>query len=170
MLIPAMRAITVTSTLTLLVPRVRANDVDHATAAHDLAVLADLLDRRTYFHTLTTRTAAAIAEQVRLLEKSRVVMRHHVRVQLRHEIHHHHHYDEERSATEAERHAVPGNEDLGDQTHRGDVQRPPQRQPRQHLVDVLGGLLSRADAAHEGAGLLEVLRRVARVEHQRRIE
>jgi hypothetical protein len=49
-LIPAMRAISLTSTLTLLVARVRANDVDHATAAHDLAVLADLLDRRTYFH------------------------------------------------------------------------------------------------------------------------
>jgi hypothetical protein len=39
-----------TSTLTLLVTRVRADDVDHAAAAHDLAVLADLLDRRTYLH------------------------------------------------------------------------------------------------------------------------
>src|SRR5262249_24081958 len=36
--------------LSLLVARVRANDVDHAPAAHDLAVLADLLDRRTNFH------------------------------------------------------------------------------------------------------------------------
>src|SRR6195256_3072298 len=39
-----------TSTLTLLVPRVRADDVHDAAAPHDLAVLADLLDRRTYFH------------------------------------------------------------------------------------------------------------------------
>jgi len=39
-----------TSTLTLLVTLVCTNDVDHAAAAHDLAVLADLLDRRTYFH------------------------------------------------------------------------------------------------------------------------
>src|SRR2546430_7499898 len=39
-----------TSTLTLLVPRVRADDVHDAAAAHDLAVLADLLDRRTHFH------------------------------------------------------------------------------------------------------------------------
>jgi len=45
-----MRAIVFTSTLALLVTRVRADDVDHAPAAHDLAVLADLLDRRTYFH------------------------------------------------------------------------------------------------------------------------
>src|SRR5437764_8434355 len=39
-----------TSTLTLLVPRVRADDVHDAAAPHDLAVLADLLDRRTYLH------------------------------------------------------------------------------------------------------------------------
>jgi hypothetical protein len=39
-----------TSALALLVPRIRADDVHHAAAAHDLAVLADLLDRRTYFH------------------------------------------------------------------------------------------------------------------------
>src|SRR6185437_12861638 len=38
------------SALALLVARVAADDVDHATAAHDLAVLADLLHRRTNFH------------------------------------------------------------------------------------------------------------------------
>jgi hypothetical protein len=38
------------SPLTLLVAGVRANDVHHAPAAHDLAVLADLLDRGTDFH------------------------------------------------------------------------------------------------------------------------
>jgi hypothetical protein len=31
-------------TLTLLVPRIRADDPDHALAAHDLALAADLLD------------------------------------------------------------------------------------------------------------------------------
>jgi hypothetical protein len=39
-----------TSTLALLVARVRADDVHHAAAAHDLAVLAYFLDRRTYLH------------------------------------------------------------------------------------------------------------------------
>jgi hypothetical protein len=38
--------------LALFVARVSANDVDHAATAHDLAVLADLLDRGTYFHDL----------------------------------------------------------------------------------------------------------------------
>jgi len=52
MLMPAIRAMfdTYLLTLALLVPRVRADHVDHATTAHDLAVLADLLDRGTYFH------------------------------------------------------------------------------------------------------------------------
>jgi hypothetical protein len=36
--------------LALLVTRVRADDVDDAATAHDLAVLADFLDRGTYFH------------------------------------------------------------------------------------------------------------------------
>jgi hypothetical protein len=36
--------------LPLLVALVGADDIDDAPAAHDLAVLADLLDRRTNFH------------------------------------------------------------------------------------------------------------------------
>jgi hypothetical protein len=36
--------------LTLLVASVGTNDIDHAATAHDLAVLADLLDGWTYFH------------------------------------------------------------------------------------------------------------------------
>jgi hypothetical protein len=37
-------------TLALLVTRVRADDIDDAATAHDLAVLADFLNRGTYFH------------------------------------------------------------------------------------------------------------------------
>jgi hypothetical protein len=43
--------------LPLLVARIRCADhADHPVTANDLAVLADLLDRRTNFHKLTTRT------------------------------------------------------------------------------------------------------------------
>jgi hypothetical protein len=42
------------STLTLLMPLIGADDVDDAPAAHDLAVLADLLNRWTNFHDLPT--------------------------------------------------------------------------------------------------------------------
>src|ERR1051325_1911410 len=54
MLMPAIRAMFVSYllTLALLVTRVGADDIDNATTAHDLAVLADLLYRGTYFHVL----------------------------------------------------------------------------------------------------------------------
>src|SRR5262249_44803257 len=47
MLMPAIRAI---STLPLLVPRILADHVDHASAADDLALLANLFDGRPDFH------------------------------------------------------------------------------------------------------------------------
>src|SRR5262245_32576545 len=52
MLMPAIRAMfdSYLLTLALLVARVGANDIDDAATAHDLAVLADFLDRGTYFH------------------------------------------------------------------------------------------------------------------------
>src|ERR1700690_10946 len=52
----------VSSTLALFVARVGADHIDHAAAPHDLAVLADFLDGRTYFHrtpTLLLVTAAS---------------------------------------------------------------------------------------------------------------
>src|SRR6188474_2796237 len=45
---PIIRAIRLT--LPLLVPLVRADHTNHALALDDLAVLAKLLDRRSYFH------------------------------------------------------------------------------------------------------------------------
>src|SRR6202012_439020 len=85
-LMPAMRAIV--STLSLLVALVAADHVDHAPTAHDLAVLADLFNGWTYFHEdvpeirrgagSAARPCAAIAEQVRLLEQTRILVRHHV--------------------------------------------------------------------------------------------
>jgi hypothetical protein len=50
-------------------PLVGADDVDDAPAAHDLAVLADLLNRRTNFHDLASHALRAtflrVCEQTR---------------------------------------------------------------------------------------------------------
>jgi hypothetical protein len=54
--------------LALLVALIFTDDIDDALATHNLAVLADLLDRRTYFHDLATRTRAPVPEQIRLLQ------------------------------------------------------------------------------------------------------
>jgi len=63
MLIPAIRAIFSypfrVLTLTLLVPRVGANDPDDPIAPNDLAVTADLSDRCSDFHSYTPATAQA---------------------------------------------------------------------------------------------------------------
>src|SRR4051812_12259849 len=53
------RTLLVLLTLTLLVTRVRADDVHDAATAHDLAVLADFLDRGTYFHVLNPNYCGA---------------------------------------------------------------------------------------------------------------
>ncbi len=75
-----------------------------------------------------------------------------------------------RSATEVERHVVLQDQELGQQTHEGDVDRTGQRQAHQNLVDVAGGLVTGTDARNERTALLQVVCRFTAVEHQRRIE
>ena len=53
---------------------------------------------------------------------------------------------------------------------RRDVERAAERDARQHAVDVLGGLLARANARDEAAVLLQVVGDVDRVERDRRVE
>src|SRR5690606_36605927 len=149
MLIPAMRAISVPLTLPLLVPRVGADDSDHALATDDLAVAADHAYRSSYFHDFNSRPTSArtssVSLQIGLLQQAFVLVRHHVRLQLRHEIHGHDHDDQQRRAAEVERHVELQNHELRHQTDRGDVDRAPESQPGQYLVDVVGGLLPRPD-------------------------
>src|SRR6185503_10494902 len=102
------------SALALLVARVgRADDPHDALAPHDLAVLADLPDRWTNLHLITPlagQPAAAGAAQVGLLHEPLVLVRHHVGVELGHEVHDDDDHDEERSAAEIERHAGIGHQ------------------------------------------------------------
>src|SRR5712671_136764 len=117
-----------------------------------------------------TLGAASGAQQIRLLHQARIVVGHHVRLELCHEIHHHHDHDQERGAAELKRHALRGDQHLRQQAHRHDVGGAPQRQAREHPVDVLAGLLAGPDAGNEGPGLLEVVGGLAGVEHQRGVE
>src|SRR5689334_10067155 len=92
------------STLPLLVPRVGADDADHAGAPHDLAVAADFLDGSSDFHVATLlissadRAGPAEGLQIGLLEHTFILVAHQVRLQLGHEIHDHDHGDQQRSA------------------------------------------------------------------------
>src|SRR3546814_8946675 len=49
-------------TLPLLLPRVRANDTNHAFALNDLAILAKLFDRRSYFHINSVSRRCALSK------------------------------------------------------------------------------------------------------------
>src|SRR5262245_51793570 len=55
------------------------------------------------------------ALEARLAQQALVLVRHHVGLDLGHEIHGHHHDDEERGAAEVERHVPAQDEELGQQ-------------------------------------------------------
>ena len=78
--------------------------------------------------------------------------------------------DQQRSSTEEERHTVADREHRRQHTNRGHVERTNQRDAREDLVDVLGGLLSGSDPRDIRARLLDVLGHILRVDHDRRVE
>src|SRR6266853_5610213 len=86
-----------------------------------------------------------------LFEQALVLVRHDVRLHLRHEVHGHDNDDEERGATEVERHVPPQDQELGQQANQGHVKGPRQGQSQQDLLEVLGRLLAGPDAGNEGA-------------------
>ena len=61
-------------------------------------------------------------------------------------------------------------DDRRDDADDGDVERAAERDARQHLVDVVGGLLALADAGDERLLLLQVVGHVDRLEGDRRVE
>ena len=79
-------------------------------------------------------------------------------------------HDQQRRAAEVERHARAHRQQGGQHAHRRHVERADQRDAREDAVDVLGGLLARADAGDVGARALDVLGDVGRVDHDRRVE
>ena len=97
-------------------------------------------------------------------------MGHEVRLELRHEVHHHHHDDQQGGAAETGHATLRGSQKFRQQADRGDIQGAPQGQAGQHLVNVVGSLLSRADARDERVRLLQIVGRIAGVEDQRGIE
>src|SRR5881394_355457 len=64
---------------------------------------------------------AGSALEVRLLEQAFVLVRHQVRLELRHEVHRHHDRDEERRAAEIERHVVLALQEFRQQAYERDV-------------------------------------------------
>lgn len=82
--------------MSLLMPSIRANDTNMAMTTNNLAISADTLHRRTHFHDPDTPrrrdSSAGLAApsdgfQVAFLQQAFVLVRHHMGLYLRHEIH-----------------------------------------------------------------------------------
>src|SRR5690606_34409813 len=136
-----------------------------------------LTDARTFISNSSNRTvpgsaehAAAVALQVGFLHQGIVLVRDEVRLDLRHEVHDHQDHDQQRGPAEVERHVGGHHQELGQQTDSRHVQSTEHGQAGQNAIDVARRLLTRTDTRDKGTRLLQVLRYVLRIEHQRRVE
>src|SRR6267143_5565092 len=86
-----------------------------------------------------------------------VVARDQVALDLLHRIEGDADHDQQRGAAELERHVVPGDQDAGQHADRGDVDRAAEGDAREHVVDVIGGLLAGPDSRDVPAVLLQIV-------------
>ena len=78
--------------------------------------------------------------------------------------------DQQRGAAEIEREPAYGNQDFGQDADRGQIERADDRDARQDVVDVFGGLLARTDAGKEAAILAKIVRGLLRIDDDGRVE
>ena len=97
-------------------------------------------------------------------------MRQQVALDLRYRVHGHADHDQERCAAEVERNGRVRDQDFGNETHNGEIERANNGDARENIIDVLSGSLARADAGDKAAVLLQIVGGLRRVEHDRRVK
>ena len=97
-------------------------------------------------------------------------MRHHVSLDLAHEVHRHNDHDQQRGAAEIEGNVEAKVQELRHKAHEREIHRTSQRETHEHLVDVPRRLFAGTNAGNERTALFQVLCRFLRVEDQRRVE
>ena len=166
----------ITSTLPLLVPPIPANDAHGSLTTYHLAVSTKPLNGCSYFHLHThsvmsaRHTCTAISFQIRLLQEPFVLVRHQMRLYLRHEIHRHHDNNQKRSSAKIKWHIPADNHELWKQTYQRNVASSKHCQSRHHSVDIPCSLLSRTSARYKCAGFAQIVSRLLWIKHQGRIE
>lgn len=108
--------------------------------------------------------------KIGFFQQALVLMRHDVRLHLRHEVHGHHHDDQQRSAAEIKRHLFPHDQQFRQQAHQRHVYGADQRQAKGDFFYVTRGLIAGTDTGNKRTALLEVFRGFLGIEHQRRIK
>ena len=98
------------STLALLVTAILADNPNHALATNNFAITTNAFYGSTYFHDFTylyadlpQQTGATVTLEVGLFHQPLILVRHHQRLHLGHEIHDYHHDNQQGRAAKIER-------------------------------------------------------------------
>src|SRR2546430_12578245 len=122
-------------------------------------------------NTACLHVALAAAElDAPFLHETVVMAQQQMLLHLLHGIEGHTHHDEERRAAEAERHVEDGRHHDRQHRHQRQQQRARERDPREHIVDVVGRGGARLHAGDEPALFLEILRQIHGVENDGRVK
>ena len=112
----------------------------------------------------------AAASELRALDQAFILLGHQVALHLGNRIHGHADHDQQRGAAEIEGHAGIADQELRQQTDERQIEGADDGDAGQHIVDVFRRPLARADARNEAAILLQIVRRLLRIEHDRGVE
>ena len=121
-------------------------------------------------NTLGTCPESLTGLEIRFFQQGFVLLGHHVVLHLGHEIHGYHHDDQQGRSTKVKGHVVFQNQELGQQAHKGDVNRTGERQAHQNFVDIARSLITGTYAGNKSAALFQVVSCFAAVEHQRGVK
>ena len=110
------------------------------------------------------------ALEVSLLEQILILLRHHVCLNLAHEVHRHDHNDQQRCTTEVERNVETHVQEFRHQAAKHQVNRTAKRQQQQHLIALASSSFTGAKTSNERTAHFQLLYRFTRVENQSRVE
>src|SRR5258708_13414802 len=105
-----------------------------------------------------------------LFEQALVLVRHDVRLHLRHEVHGHDNDDQERGAAEVERHVPSQDQEFGQQANQGHVDGACHGQSQEDLLEILSRLIPRPATGNESTRFFQLVRRLLGIVLQRRVE
>src|SRR5690606_16420329 len=116
------------------------------------------------------RTSAQPTFEFRLLDQVAILMGQQMRLDLADRVDRHVDHDQQAGATEKQRNTGLRDHVLGQHADQRQVGGADHGDAGQHVVEVFGGALARADAGNEAAVLLQVLSGLLGVEHHRGVE
>ena len=122
------------------------------------------------FPPVSAPTRLPTAAKTRFFNQAFVLMGKKMRLHLRHRIHCHGDDDQQRRTAEIERHAILADQNFRDDADQAKIGGTKNRQPCQHAVKIVRRILAGANARNKAAILLQIIRRLCRIEDNGRVE